>query len=136
MTKGNLIPFTLTEPRYDQETYMGRWWSIFEASNVRYAFKTDSEVLRQQALVTAQKEREAKAMQETGSPKVMLTEEEIEELRHALNITKAAIHPDTNMPIPIPLRMTFFVPSNIPIAMGMVFSPPTVFYTVFWQIIN
>jgi hypothetical protein len=33
---------------------MGRWWSIFEASNVRYAFKTDAEVLRQQALVKAQ----------------------------------------------------------------------------------
>jgi len=115
---------------------MGRWWAIFEASNVRYAFKTDAEVMRQLGIVEAQHEREAKALKETGSPKVMMSEEEIETLRHATNITKAAIHPDTNSPIPIPLRMTFFVPANIPIAMGMVFAPPTIGYTVFWQIIN
>lgn len=66
----------------------------------------------------------------------MLTEAEVETMRHAVNITKAAIHPDTELPIPIPLRMTFFMPMNVPIAMGMIFAPPTIFYTVFWQVIN
>jgi sideroflexin-5 len=66
----------------------------------------------------------------------MLSSQEIEALRHAVNITKAAIHPDTELPIPIPLRMTFFMPSRIPIAMGMIFAPPTVFYTVLFNGIN
>lgn len=39
--------------------------------------------------------REEKALAETGSPKVLLTAKEVDELRHATNIVKAAIHPDT-----------------------------------------
>ena len=66
----------------------------------------------------------------------MLSAEEIEELRHAINITKAAIHPDTGKPIPMPMRITFFIPGNIPISMGFMFAPPTIFHTFLWQTIN
>lgn len=75
-------------------------------------------------------------MEKTGSPKVMLTPEEIETLRHAVNITKAAIHPDTQQPIPMVMRMTFFLPGNLPISIGMIFGPATILSTIFWQIMN
>ena len=91
----NLKPFTLTEPRYDSNTYLGRFMQISEASHIRYAFITNAEVVRQYELIKAQERREQEALQKTGSPKVMLSEAEIETLRHATNITKAAIHPDT-----------------------------------------
>lgn len=127
----NNIPFTLTEPRFDQGTYWGRAGALREAADVRYAFKTNTEVLRQYDIVKKQQAREKAAMAATGSPKVLLSAEEIEELRHAQNIVKSAIHPDTNMPIPMPMRITFFLPGNIPIAMVMLFSPPTMFWTLF-----
>ena len=57
-------------------------------------------------------------MAATGSPKVLLTAAEIEDLRHATNIVKAAIHPDTQKPIPMPMRITFFLPGNFPINLG------------------
>lgn len=53
-----------------------------------------------------------------------------------MNITKAAIHPDTEKPIPIPMRISFFLPGNIPIGMGFMFSAPTMFNTVFWHVVN
>lgn len=45
------IPFTLKEPRYDPNTYWGRVFSLAEASSVRYAFVTNSEVMRNYELV-------------------------------------------------------------------------------------
>lgn len=47
------IPFTLSEPRYDNNTYWGRVLALAEASSVRYAFITNSEVIRQYNLVKA-----------------------------------------------------------------------------------
>jgi len=75
-------------------------------------------------------------MAATGSPKILLEASEIEELRHATNIVKAAIHPDTQKPIPMPMRITFFIPANLPISLGMIFSAPTMFNTILWQTIN
>jgi hypothetical protein len=89
------IPFTLREPRYDPNTYWGRVFSLAEASSVRYAFVRNADVMKNYNLVKAQEAREEKAMAASGSPKVLLTAAEIEELRHATNIVKAAIHPDT-----------------------------------------
>lgn len=128
--------FTLSEPRFDSTTYWGRFGSLMEASNVRYAFKSNAEVMRQYQIVKKQEAREKAQKEANGSPKVMLTAAEIEELRHAVNITKAAIHPDTLAPIPIPMRMTFFLPGNIPISMGFLFSAPTMYNTILWQVIN
>ena len=75
-------------------------------------------------------------MKKTGKPHLELSAEEIEELRHARNIVAAAIHPDTGKPLPIPLRITFFMPANIPISMGFLFAPPTMQHTIFWQVVN
>ena len=130
------IPFTLKEPRYDPNTYWGRVFSLAEASSVRYAFVTNSEVMRNYELVKKQEAREESALAATGSTKVLLTAAEIEELRHATNIVKAAIHPDTQKPIPMPMRITFFLPGNIPISMGFLFAAPTMFNTILWQVIN
>ena len=130
------IPFTLKEPRYDQNTYWGRVFSLAEASSVRYAFVRNAEVMRYYEIMKAQEAREEKAMAATGSPKVLLTAAEIEELRHATNIVKAAIHPDTQKPIPMPMRITFFLPGNFPINLGFLFAAPTMFNTIFWQVIN
>lgn len=54
------IPFTLTEPRYDNNTYWGRCFALAEASSVRYAFVTNSEVMRNYDIVKAQQAREQK----------------------------------------------------------------------------
>lgn len=34
------------------------------------------------------------------------------------------------------MRITFYVPGNFPITMGMIFCRPTMFNTLFWQVMN
>ena len=136
MPAERMIPFTMSEPRYDQTTYWGRFQTIIEASSPRYAFKSNDEVMRNYKLVKEQRQRESVALEKTGKPHVLLPQKEIDALRHAINITKAAVHPDTEEPIPIPMRITFYVPGNFPITMGMIFCRPTIFNTLFWQVMN
>jgi len=69
--------------------------AIYEAAYVGYAFKTYDQVMAEYAKVKNQKAKEAEAVASTGKPYVMLNDAELEEMRHAVNITKAAIHPDT-----------------------------------------
>lgn len=86
--------------------------------------------------INKQKAREAEQFAKTGDYHVQLTAAEVEELRHARNTVNCAIHPDTGKPIPMPMRYTFFLPSNIPISMGFLFAAPTMYNTVFWQVVN
>jgi len=36
----------------------------------------------------------------------------------------------------MPLRITFFIPGNLPIGFGMLFAPPTIGWTVLFQWLN
>lgn len=58
-----------------------------------------------------------------------------DELRRAATIVNSAIHPDTGEIVPVPFRMSAFVPMNVPIAMLML-SWPTPFGLVFSQWLN
>lgn len=127
-----LIPFTLAEPRFDQNTYWGRCRSIYEATDARYSFLTNKQVERYYKTYTDQKAREQSALEQTGSSKILLTKAEIEELRHAENVTKGSIHPDTGKPIHMFMRITFFLPANIVIVAGMLLAKPTIFNTLLW----
>ena len=46
------------------------------------------------------------------------------------------MHPDTGKIIPLPFRMSFFVPMNVPIAAGMMLYGDTVRRQLFWQWFN
>ena len=47
-----------------------------------------------------------------------------------------AIHPDTGKFIPWVMRLSSFLPVNLPISFGMIITAPTPFNTVFWQWMN
>ena len=46
------------------------------------------------------------------------------------------MHPDTGEVIPMPFRMSFFLPANLPISAGMVLFGNTVPSQLFWQWMN
>ena len=128
--------FSMSEPLFDESTFYGRFRMLYEAGHPKHAFVSNAEALRQYAIVKAQQQKEDEQMSSTGKPHLLLTEEEIRVVRRAQTISKSAIHPDTGSPIPIPQRFSFFLPGNLPIAMGMLFTAPTMFNTIFWQVIN
>ena len=66
----------------------------------------------------------------------MLTRSEIEELRKCQTVVRTAIHPDTKEFIPWVMRVSSFLPVNLPMAYGFIIPKPTPFNTIFWQWIN
>ena len=68
--------------------------------------------------------------------KMMLTAEEIKTIRTAETVVSTAIHPDTGEFIPWAMRLSSFIPMNLPIAFGMITTAPTPFNTIFWQWMN
>jgi len=65
-----------------------------------------------------------------------MTAEKKAELLNASDIVRSSIHPDTNKPLPWPMRISSAMPMNIPINMGFILAAPTIQNTVFWQVIN
>ena len=51
-------------------------------------------------------------------------------------ILSSCVHPDTNEPIPYPMRISAFVPANMPIMAGIILTPPTPMNSLFWQWLN
>ena len=136
MAEDEKIPFTIEEPEFDETTYVGRFQAYRKTSNVFNAFHSNKAITEMQKLVQAQKDREDEAEKKTGYREVKLTRKEIQEIRTAQTVVSTAIHPDTGKFIPWFMRLSSFVPINLPIAFGMVMTPPTPFNTILFQWLN
>lgn len=58
------------------------------------------------------------------------------ELWQLRQVYEAAVHPQTGEIVPAFFRLSAFVPVNVPICAGMLFAPPTLRNTIFWQWVN
>lgn len=57
-------------------------------------------------------------------------------LMKAITVRDSMVHPDTGETIWLPMRRAFFLPSNMPIFLGMLLSPQTVGWITTWQVVN
>ena len=89
-----------------------------------------------QKKIEGQKQKEKEMLEKTGEGKVQLSRKEIRELRTAETVLSTAIHPDTGEFIPWPMRMSSFIPMNMPITFGLIIAAPTPLNTIFWQWVN
>lgn len=48
----------------------------------------------------------------------------------------SSLHPDTGLPVPLPFRLSAFVPTNLIIVGGMLMPNPTLKAVLFWQWAN
>ena len=65
-----------------------------------------------------------------------MTAQEKEDLIQADNVCGAAVHPDTNKPLPWIMRISSFMPMNVPLNMGFILAPPTLVNTIGVHICN
>ena len=65
-----------------------------------------------------------------------MTPEEKLMLEKADDIVGSAVHPDTDKPLPWIMRVSSFMPMNIPLNVGFIMAPPTIFNTVAVHIAN
>jgi len=112
-------------------TYVGRIKFFFNIINPLRALVTDKQVKDSQLIINNYNQKNP-----SGKEKIPMNENEITNLIEADSIVKSVIHPDTGKPIPCIFRMSWFVPSNLPIILGMLTSRPTPFNIAFWQWIN
>eukprot|EP00961_Rhodomonas_salina_P088646 1192623-Rhodomonas_salina.2 len=118
------VPFTLDKPHFDQGNWLGRYRHFFAITNPLYLFTSQDQLASAKAKLDGFKAG-------TLAPKTTN-----KELWDARTLCDAVLHPDTKMPVPAMFRVCAFVPANIPIAGGMLMSPPTMFNIVFWQWVN
>lgn len=95
-----------------------------------------SEIVEMQKLVADQKLREAEQFEKTGNYKMEMTVEDRDKLCLAADIVGSAVHPDTNEALPWLMRISSFMPMNIPLNIGFILMPPTIFNTVTVHVAN
>lgn len=131
-----LIHFSMEHPEFDETTYYGRLRTFQKTCNPLLAFYSNARINQMRELITKQKEREEENFKATGKHELLLTKQEVKEIRVAQTVVSTAIHPDTGDFIPWVCRLSSFLPCNIPIAFGFIIAKPTPFNTIFWQWIN
>jgi len=87
-------------------------------------------------MLKQQKEREEESFKVYGTRKVPTSVERVKEIRQAQTVISTAIHPDTQEFIPWVMRLSSFLPMNMPISFGFIMAAPTPFNTIFWQWVN
>jgi glucose-6-phosphate dehydrogenase assembly protein OpcA len=119
-------------PEYDETTYWGRFEAFRAMANPIRAFHTNSQIRQMQSLLLIQRAREDSQLAKIGSPEISMTLEEIKAVRKAQSVVATAVHPDTGEFIAWPMRFSSFIPMNLPIAFGLLFTAPTPMNTIFW----
>ena len=89
----------LSEPRYDQSTYIGRLKHFSQLTDPRNLLVSEQEIQKCQRLLAEYK-----------AGKVKLADEE--ELWRAKKLVDSSMHPDTGELVFLPFRMASFVPTN------------------------
>jgi len=120
------VRVNLDSSRYDQKTFWGRFRHFIDVTDVRLMIITQQQINQAQKRITDFKQR--------GSPLVNPTE--AKELWEAKKVVDATIHPQTGELIPLPVRLSSFVPINVVITAGMLGVSQTIAKVVFWQWVN
>nr|XP_039262617.1 sideroflexin-5-like [Styela clava] len=115
--------FKLGGSKYNQETFSGRLRHFFDVIDPRTLFTPQSEVERCVRMLQQYRDGNEEGWKD-------------EELWKAQKIKQAIIHPDTGAKIPMPFRMSGFVPFGTPIVAGLLLPGQSMVATVFWQWLN
>jgi hypothetical protein len=122
-TASSCLPYSHNGQRFDQDEFMGRFSRMLLACDPRLLMYSEAQVLQAQSLL------ERADGEYAGDRSMDRT------LWEARRIVDAALHPDTKEFIPMPFRMSGYVPFNGPICVAMVASTSTL-PLLFWAWVN
>ncbi|XP_065153177.1 sideroflexin-5a isoform X1 [Paramisgurnus dabryanus] len=117
-------PFRLGESRFNQGSFYGRLRHFLDVIDPRTLFVSESRLCECLKLLDQFK---------NGSLPSGVTNAQ---LWDAQKVKQAIIHPDTGEKIPMPFRMSGFVPFGTPVVVGLLLPNQTLASTIFWQWLN
>ncbi|KAG1677680.1 Sideroflexin-2 [Nymphon striatum] len=120
----NLLNIDIEQPRWDQQTFVGRLKHFFNITDPRTVLCSNSELEAAKTLVTQHRDKTLPAD---------VTEEQ---LWHAKKLYDSAFHPDSGEKQNVIGRMSFQVPGGMAITGAMLQFYRTVPAVIFWQWIN
>ncbi|CAJ0606438.1 unnamed protein product [Cylicocyclus nassatus] len=115
-------PFRLNQPRFPQETFLGRYLHYLDVIDPSTLFVSDKRLRECVQLLDDFKRGSAKASDKT--------------LWRAQQIKQAILHPDTGEKVLPPFRMSGFVPFGWITVTGMLLPNPSWPTLLFWQWLN
>ncbi|BGP25572.1 Sideroflexin FSF1 [Rhodotorula toruloides] len=122
-------PFDITQPRYDTKTYFGRVRHFASITSPLTLLASPTDLKNAQRLLKEYQEG-------TGDGRKAWGHEDQYGVRKAKQLVDSSIHPDTGEPVPLPFRLSAFVPTNLVIVAGMLAPNPSLKSVIFWQWAN
>ena len=107
-------------------SFLGRLQYFREVCSPEKSFNSEATIKQYLADVRAVEQRA------DAQGKAQLSQAEFDAFRSKKLVLASSTSPDTGDVIPWAMRTSAFVPTNIPIIAGMILSPPTQVYTIFW----
>jgi len=117
-------PFSLTEPRYDLSTFLGRARHFYRLTDARTLLKSSEDIAAARQLLSDYAK---------GTAPAGVTDSE---LWAARNLTESALHPDTSEELPRLFRFSAFGPVNVPICAAMLVPNASAAWTAGVQLFN
>ncbi|WVQ79881.1 hypothetical protein IAT38_001981 [Cryptococcus sp. DSM 104549] len=124
--------YDISKPRFDLSTYGGRLAYFYSTTSPLTLLASSSQLQQAQKDVT----RFEAQIKENGRAGCWVTKEQKEVYDGAKQLVNSSIHPDTGAPVPLPFRMSAFVPTNLIICAGMLMPNPSLRSVIFWQWAN
>ncbi|WVW78238.1 hypothetical protein I302_100191 [Kwoniella bestiolae CBS 10118] len=124
--------YDISKPRFDLSSYGGRLAYFYSTTSPLTLLASSAQLEKAQKDVTNFESH----IKEAGKKGYWVNQQHKEIYDHAKQLVNSSIHPDTGKPVPLPFRMSAFVPTNLIICAGMLMPDASLKSVIFWQWAN
>ncbi|PWN48372.1 Tricarboxylate/iron carrier [Violaceomyces palustris] len=123
----------ISKDRYDLTKFWGRLQHFASVTSPLTLLSSRSELESAKRLVEIQSSRLDSS---EGDGPLLVKEEDAKRYWKAKSLVESSLHPETGEVIPLPFRMSAFVPTNLIVVAGMLTPNAGMTSIVFWQWVN
>ncbi|WWC59662.1 uncharacterized protein I303_102224 [Kwoniella dejecticola CBS 10117] len=124
--------YDISKPRFDLASYGGRLAYFYSTTSPLTLLASSAQLEQAQRDVTHFESK----IKEAGRQGYWVNSQQKEVYDNAKQLVNSSIHPDTGKPVPLPFRMSAFVPTNLIICAGMLMPNASLKSVIFWQWAN
>lgn len=124
----------ITKPRHDQSTFQGRLAHFYSVTSPLTLLSGKKEL--QAAREHVQRTEAKFPRRDSGKEGYVVSKAEADKYWRAKQLVQSSVHPDTGDVVPLPFRMSAFVPTNLLVVGGMLRPTNGMPAIIFWQWVN